>query len=190
MNLGILTSGDLGEEILKKIISNFNVVVVLTDSNSQAIGLLCSKNNIPFFKGNPRQGKGYEFIKNIKIDVIISINYLFLVENDIIKHPKKLAFNIHGSLLPKYRGRTPHVWAIINNEKKTGITAHIIDEKCDSGDIISQIHVEIEKNNTGNDILNIFKLEYYNLVLDVLKKIMIGKLQLRKQDEFSSTFII
>ena len=72
-------------------------------------------------------------------------SYLFLIEKDIILHPRFLTFNIHGSLLPKYRGRAPHIWAIINNEKETGITAHVIDEKCDSGDIISQIKIKIEE---------------------------------------------
>ena len=188
MKLGILTSGNLGKDTLEKIIPNFKVAFVLTDSNSEGIVLLCNENNIPCFKGNPRQGRGYEFIKNIEIDIIASINYLFLVEKDIIQHSKQLSFNIHGSLLPKYRGRTPHVWAIINNEKETGITAHVIDEGCDTGDIISQIHVEIGENDTGKDILNKYKLEYYNLVKDVLKKTIYGKLQRLKQDEISATY--
>lgn len=188
MKLGILTSGNLGKDTLEKIISNFKVAFVLTDSNSEGIVLLCNENNIPCFKGNPRQGRGYEFIKNIEIDIIASINYLFLVEKDIIQHSKQLSFNIHGSLLPKYRGRTPHVWAIINNEKETGITAHVIDEGCDTGDIISQIHVEIGENDSGSDILNKYKLEYYNLVKDVFKKTISGKLHLLKQDEISATY--
>ena len=186
--IGVLTSGDLGKDTLVKIIFNFNVVFVLTDNNSPEILKICNHNKIPFFKGNPRNGLGYNFIKNIEVDFIVSVNYLFLIEKDIIKHPKKLIFNIHGSLLPKYRGRTPHVWAIINNEKETGITAHVIDEKCDTGDIISQIKIPINKHETGADILNKFKKEYYNLIKAVFEKLKSGKLEFIKQDEHLATY--
>jgi methionyl-tRNA formyltransferase len=188
MKLGILSSGNLGKDTLEKIILNFNVVFVLTDSNSQGIFSLCQKNKIPYFKGNPRNGIGYDFIKKIEVDIIASINYLFLIEKDIIQHSKQLTFNIHGSLLPKYRGRTPHVWSIINNEKVTGITAHVIDEGCDTGDIISQIKIPINEIETGAEILNKFKLEYYNLILGVFKKLNSGKLELIKQDEQLATY--
>ena len=188
MKLGILSSGNLGKDTLEKIILNFNVVFVLTDSNSQGILSLCEKNKIPYFKGNPRNGIGYDFMKKIEVDIIVSINYLFLIEKDIIQHSKQLSFNIHGSLLPKYRGRTPHVWSIINNEKVTGITAHVIDEGCDTGDIISQIKIPINKIETGAEILNKFKLEYYNLILGVFKKLNSGKLELIKQDEQLATY--
>ena len=188
MKLGILSSGNLGKDTLEKIILNFNVVFVLTDSNSQGILSLCKDNKIPYFKGNPRNGIGYDFIKKIEVDIIVSINYLFLIEKDIIQHSKQLTFNIHGSLLPKYRGRTPHVWSIINNEKETGITAHVIDEGCDTGDIISQIKIPINEIETGAEILNKFKLEYYNLILGVFKKLNSGKLELIKQDEQLATY--
>ncbi len=188
MKLGILTSGDIGKDTLEKIILDYKICFVLTDSNSLSIIELCTNYKIPFFKGNPRDGSAYEFVKNYNIDLIISINYLFLIKSDIINHPKILSFNIHGSLLPKYRGRTPHVWSIINNEKNTGITAHIIDTGCDTGDIITKIIIPINQNDTGFDILNKYRSEYYNLVKDVIKKIESGKLNLIKQDEKLSTY--
>lgn len=188
MRIGVLTSGYLGEYILEKFISNFDIKFVLTDSNSREILKTCKGNRIPYFKGNPRNGVGYNFIKNIEVDVIISVNYLFLIENDIINHSKQLTFNIHGSLLPKYRGRTPHVWAIINNEKKTGITAHIIDEYCDAGNIISQIEIQIDPFDTGNDILNKFKMLYFSLITKVIEKLKSENIEFTKQDENSATY--
>ena len=188
MKLGILTSGDIGKDTLEKIILDYEVSFVLTDSNSLSIIELCINHKIPFFKGNPRDGNAYAFVKNYNIDVIISVNYLFLVKSDIINHPKILSFNVHGSLLPKYRGRTPHVWSIINNEKNTGMTAHVMDTGCDTGDIITKIIIPINENDTGFDILNKYRSEYYNLVKDVIKKIETGKLNLIKQDEKSSTY--
>jgi methionyl-tRNA formyltransferase len=187
MKIGVLVSGNLGRDTLQKINSNFDIAFVLTDSNSNRILKLCKENEIPCFKGNPRKGLGYNFIKNIFVDIIVSVNYLFLIEKDIIQHSRLLTFNIHGSLLPKYRGRTPHVWAIINNEKETGVTAHVIDENCDTGDIISQIKIPVNENDTGNDLLNKYKSEYYSLVKKVFEKTVSKQLELIKQDENLAT---
>ena len=188
MKLGILTSGSLGRDTLGKIILYYDVSFVLTDTNSISIIDFCKNHNIPFFKGNPRNGKAYQFIKNIHVDVLISINFLFLIKSDIINHPKILSFNIHGSLLPKYRGRTPHVWSIINNEKNTGISAHIIDEGCDTGAILNQVIIPISQNDTGNDILNKYKSKYFSLIRNVLDKIQSNKLAPVIQDESLATY--
>lgn len=188
MNLGILTSGNLGKDTLEKILSEYKVSFVLTDSKSEGVMALCEQHNIPCFKGNPRNGKGFAFIKDKRVDVIASINYLFLIESDIIEHASKLTFNIHGSLLPKYRGRTPHVWAIINNEKETGITAHLIDEGCDTGAILHQIVIPIMQNYTGNDLLNKYKENYFGLVQNVLNKIELDKLEPQEQDNSLATY--
>ena len=188
MKIGVLASGALGKHTLEKIRSDFDVVFVLTDNNSSDILNLCKENKISCFKGNPRKSKGYNFIKNIAVDIIVSVNYLFLIEQDIIEHSSLLTFNIHGSLLPKYRGRTPHVWAIINGEKETGVTAHVIDENCDTGDIISQIKIPINKNDTGNTLLNKYKKEYYSIVKRVIEKTVSKTLEFITQNENLATY--
>jgi methionyl-tRNA formyltransferase len=181
LKLGILCSGQLGFDTLSKIALTYRIEFILTDRNSDVIINFAKINKIPYFIGNPRNGKAYAFIKEIEVDVIISINYLFLIEEDIINHPLKLSFNIHGSLLPKYRGRTPHVWAIINGESQTGITAHLIDSGCDTGDIINQIVVPIEEEDTGAKILEKYSHLYFPLIKQVLDDISNNTLQLTKQ---------
>lgn len=188
MNIGILCSGGLGFELLKKTNHRFNTSVVFTDKNSVSIIDFCTKQNIPLFVGNPRNGRGYAFIKDYEVDILISINYLFLIESDIISYPTKLAFNVHGSLLPKYRGRTPHVWAIINNEQLTGITAHKIDVGCDTGDIISQIKIVIDENDTGNDVLLKFHENYEKIVFDVIKQLQTNSINYITQDNTLATY--
>ncbi len=188
LTLGILASGGLGYETLVKIANIHTIKFVFTDSKSDDIIAFCNQKEIPIFKGNPRKGKAYAFIKNRQVDVIISINYLFLIEKDIIKHPKQLIFNIHGSLLPKYRGRTPHVWAIINGENKAGITAHKIEEGCDTGDIIEQIEVPITKENTGADILKKYNELYFPLIEKVLKKLQNKTITFTAQNEKEATY--
>lgn len=188
MKLGILASGDLGSDMLNKLAESYTVKFVMTDTKSTHILDFCAENRLPIFSGNPRNGKASSFYKQFNIDVLVSVNYLFLIEQDLISLPKKLAFNVHGSLLPKYRGRTPHVWAIINNEKETGITAHIIDEGCDTGSILLQKKIRIDNNDTGGSVLMKFKGIYYELIDEVLTNVYKDSLQSVKQDDSKATY--
>ena len=188
LNLCVMVSGGLGLKALAHLIEkNDQVVCVFTDNGSHSIIDLCEERNIPCFKGNPRNGKGRSFVEEYDVEVLASINYLFLIEKDLIEYPKGLAFNIHGSLLPKYRGRTPHVWAIINGETKTGITAHRIDADCDTGDIIRQIEVPIEQNDTGAVILRKFEELYIPMIDTVLDSYRKDSITFRKQNETEAT---
>lgn len=188
MKLGVLTSGNLGLIVLKHLSFTKDIVFVLTDKRSEEIINFCRNKGLFLFVGNPRNRRAFGFIEDKEIDILISINYLFLIEEDIINLPKKMAFNIHGSILPKYRGRTPHVWAIINNENETGITAHLIDSGCDTGDIIEQRIIPIETSDTGANLLNKFNELYIPVVDSVLDKISKNKIILRVQDESKATY--
>lgn len=188
MRLGLLVSGGLGAEILIKIGEIHDIVFVFTDRLSSEIQDYANLHSIPIFVGNPRNEKTSTFIKDKSIDVLVSVNYLYIIDNQLIDLPSKFAINIHGSLLPKYRGRTPHVWAIINNESETGITAHVIDEGCDTGPILEQIQVSIESEDTGNLILEKYKKLYFPILKDVLTKIESGSYQLTQQDDSLATY--
>ena len=188
MKIGILASGELGFSILCKILQRYELSFVMTDRSSDSIHSFCNTHSIPIFVGNPREGKSNDFLSRVSCDVLISINYIFLIEQNLIQIPKILAFNIHGSLLPKYRGRTPHVWSIINNEKLTGITAHLIDVGCDTGDIIEQVQIIIEDYDTGASILKKYESNYYTLVENVLNKISKNQLVTIEQDNSKATY--
>ena len=124
LRVGILACGDLGLSTLKSSISLYDAKFIATDSKSKGIINFTSSLNIPLFVGNPNNT---DFFNDFHIDALISLNYIFLIDKRLISLPKIVAINFHGSLLPKYRGRTPHVWAIINGENKCGITAQVID---------------------------------------------------------------
>ena len=160
LSLGLLVSGSLGLICLKHVYLNRRLNFIFTDYASESIIVFARDNHIPVFIGNPRNGRSREFLSNKSVELILSINYIFVVDRDVIEFPLKYAVNFHGSLLPKYRGRTPHVWAIINNESKSGITAHLISENCDEGDILYQEIVEIDQNETGGDLLIKFQNRY------------------------------
>lgn len=189
LNICLLVSGGLGFTILQQIHQSVHrLSAVFTNKDSETIIRYCQKAQIPIFIGNPRNGKASTFIKSIESDILLSVNYLFLIENDLIAHPKSWAINVHGSLLPKYRGRTPHVWAIINGEKQTGITAHLIDEAMDNGDVVKQLRLEIGRNDTGGKILEKFSVLYPKLIEEVLDDITNDRLVPQKQDISKATY--
>ncbi len=170
------------------IYSSLSVNFVLTDLKSTEIIKYCINNNIPHFIGNPRNEKAYTFVTQYSVDVILSINYLFIIDSSLIKLPRKYAINFHGSLLPKYRGRTPHVWSIINNEKESGITAHIITEECDKGDIIYQEKIQIFPDTTGGALLEQFVQMYPIVINKVTNMIENDQVKLSVQDETLATW--
>ncbi len=193
LSLGLLVSGNLGRIALDYLNNrkDINLCFAFTDKKSVEIIDFCDKNHIPRFAGNPRlkdkEVKG--FLGEKDIDYIFSINYLFIVGETLLNHPKKHSINIHGSLLPKYRGRTPHVWAIINGENETGVTAHLMDEDCDSGSIVKQLKIPIDYNDTGASILQKFNAIYLEILNDVINDITSDHLKFIKQEnEFATYF--
>ena len=188
MNLALFVSGGLGFKVLDHLMeSKHSIKCVYTDSNSNEIIDTANDNHLPIFIGNPRNERALRFIDAHTIDIILSINYLFLIERSLFSKAE-LAVNIHGSLLPKYRGRTPHVWAIINNESKTGVTAHLIDDGCDTGDIIKQKEVVINNNDRGADILEKFNKLYIPLVDEILIDFERGSITPIPQNNKNATF--
>ena len=181
-------SGTLGLTCLEFINNISCVCYVFTDKKSKEIVDFCKKNNIPYFIGNPRNDKAVDFIKKYPTHVILSINYLFIINSDLIRLPRKYAINFHGSLLPKYRGRTPHVWSIINNEKETGITAHRITEECDKGEIVHQEKIQILPDTTGGNILEQFINLYPVIIQKVINMIENDQVLLVQQDETKATW--
>lgn len=188
MEIGLLASGHLGLVVFQQLLQNFKINFVLTDRNSTDIISLCKEMKIESYFGNPRNGGVFNALPNIGCEVIVSVNYLFLIENDIIKLPKKVAINFHGSLLPKYRGRTPHVWAIINNERETGITAHIINEGCDTGAIVAQKKIPISLDDSGGTLLECYKKIYPDFVIEVLQNIKNNSFSVTPQNNLFATY--
>lgn len=91
----------------------------------------------------------YDQVASFKPDILISAYYRFIIKKNILELVNYKAFNIHPSLLPKYRGAMSSVWAIINSEKFTGVTFHFINEQIDEGKIISQHKLQIFPDDTA-----------------------------------------
>jgi UDP-4-amino-4-deoxy-L-arabinose formyltransferase/UDP-glucuronic acid dehydrogenase (UDP-4-keto-hexauronic acid decarboxylating) len=91
-----------------------------------------------------------EKIRNISPEVIFSFYYRNLLSKDILKIPSVGSFNLHGSLLPAYRGRCPINWVLVKGEQRTGVTLHHMVEGSDAGDIVGQKEVVIEFEDTAH----------------------------------------
>lgn len=191
MILGILASGNLGLRTVQSLWEmGTQPLFLFTDNASKGLISFASERGIPFFIGNPRNGKAMDMLSRLNLvpDLIFSINYLFLINRDLINYPSYGCVNFHGSLLPKYRGRTPHVWAIINNEQETGITAHFVDEGCDSGPIILQWPFKIGSELTGGEILSVFERQYPLVIRETLELFEKGTVLGSRQDENRATY--
>jgi len=91
-------------------------------------------------------------IQSIQPDYLFSFYYRFMIPDEILKTASIAALNMHGSLLPKYRGRVPINWAVLHGESKTGATLHIMDTKPDAGDIVNQKSVPILPDETAYEV--------------------------------------
>jgi len=186
-HLVLACSGLLGEKVIESLFRERVIAAVLTDRKSSEIIDFCSRNGIDCFIGNARSNRCFEFIQKYKDCILFSVNYLFLFDErilNIFQHK----FNVHGSLLPKYRGRTPHVWAIINNEKKTGITIHDIVLECDAGDIFFQKEIAINYCDTGGTILRKYFYHYPKIIKQFLNLFLDQKLFPKKQNKHFNTY--
>ena len=155
-NIIVFASGILGHKMLEYLYQIIKIELIATDSNSDCIITFAKKNGLDIFIGKPNKDELVLKLQNKRSNILLSINYLFLLDKKIFQL-FEYPINFHGSLLPRYRGRTPHIWAIINNETETGITAHFIHEGCDEGDILFQESIKIENHYTGANLLDIFQ---------------------------------
>lgn len=133
--------------------------------------------------------KNQEFIDEIKElnpDVICVVAYGKILPKEILDIPKLGCINVHGSLLPKYRGAAPIQWAILNGDKKTGITTMYMDVGMDTGDMILKQEVDIDDNETTGELWDKLSKIGGNLLVETLKQIENGTAPREKQgDDFS-----
>jgi methionyl-tRNA formyltransferase len=125
----------------------------------------------------PRDPNAVEVVERIaacKPDFLFSFYYRLMLEPPVLALPARGALNMHGSLLPKYRGRVPINWAIIHGERETGATLHYMTEKPDAGDIVAQASVPILPDDTAKDVLDKVTLAAAAMLDRVLPTLVAG----------------
>ena len=128
--------------------------------------------------------KNEEFIEKIKIlnpDVICVVAYGKILPKEILEIPKYGCINVHGSLLPKYRGAAPIQWAVLNGDKETGVTTMYMDVGMDTGDMILKEKVEIGEDETTGELWDRLSKIGGKLLVETLKQIEDGTPPREKQ---------
>ena len=126
-------------------------------------------------------------IKELVPDVICVVAYGKILPEEILEIPRLGCINVHGSLLPKYRGAAPIQWAVLNGDKTTGITTMYMDKGMDTGDMILQEEVEIGENETTGELWNKLAKLGAKLLVETLEKIEDGTAPRTKQNNSEAT---
>jgi methionyl-tRNA formyltransferase len=131
---------------------------------------------------NPNAPEVIAQIRALQPDFFFSFYYREMLKRELLEIPKHGALNMHGSLLPKYRGRVPVNWAIIHGETETGSTLHYMTEKPDNGDIVAQQAVPILPNDTALQVFQKVTVAAEMALNACLPDLLAGHAQEVKQD--------
>jgi methionyl-tRNA formyltransferase len=146
-----------------------------------AVKKVAKKYDLPILQ--PEKLKNPEFLSELQqlnADIFVVIAFRMLPK-EVWQMPKDGTFNLHGSLLPQYRGAAPIHWAVINGEKKTGVTTFFIDEKIDTGAIIDYAECDITEEDTVGSVYTRLMHIGADLVEKTLVNIESGNIQLQEQ---------
>jgi len=145
------------------------------------------KHGIPVYQPvSMRDGEALEILKGISPDIIIVAAYGKILPIEILNLPKYGCVNIHASLLPAYRGAAPIQWAVLNGEKKSGVTIMQMEEGLDTGDMLAVAETEIGENETTGELFDRLAALGAELLAETLPKLEKGEVAPKKQgDEFT-----
>lgn len=183
-------------ETLKLLVENqYNIVGVITMPDKPAgrghklqesdVKKYAKSQNLPILQ--PTNLKDSDFLndlENLKVDLNIVVAFRMLPE-EVWDMPKHGTYNLHGSLLPQYRGAAPINWAIINGESETGVTTFKLVHKIDTGKIAYQTRVEIGDRDNAGTIHDKLMLVGAELMLKTVDAIIDGSITLQAQDSDS-----
>ena len=139
----------------------------------------------------PLKVRDEEFVKTLRAynpDVMVVVAFGQIIPLSILKMPKFGCVNIHGSLLPKYRGAAPIQWAVLDGEKETGITTILMDEGIDTGDILLKKTIKIDADETSGSLFDKLMALGAKTILETLDELEKGSLTPTKQEESPTAY--
>ena len=183
MHAVVFAYHDVGVNCLKALLNaglKIDLVVTHQDDPNEnvwfgSVAKLCTEKNIPFITPSANELAGLiPKIQALAPDYIFSFYYRFMIPEQILVCAKIAALNMHGSLLPKYRGRAPVNWAILHGETETGATLHVMEAKPDAGDIVGQAAVSIDPDETATDVFAKLSQAAVSVIDSVLPRLLQG----------------
>ena len=194
-NVVFMGTPEFAVPVLEMLIEKTNVIMVVTQPDKivgrkkeikfSPVKEVAIKHNIEVFQPSKIR-LDYEPLKDLDIYLIVTCAFGQILPKEVLDLPKYGSINVHASILPKYRGSAPIEYAIMNGDKKTGVTIMYMDEGMDTGDIIKISKLSIEDNDTGGSIHDKLSILGKDTLECTLKDIFNGNITRIKQgDEFS-----
>ncbi|MGL5732751.1 MAG: methionyl-tRNA formyltransferase [Metamycoplasmataceae bacterium] len=183
--------------IFEEIIKNFNVVGIITQPDRKSgrglntipspVKELTIKYNIKLFQED-KIGNIFDELKLLDFDIFLTCAFGQLIPENILALAKKGSINIHGSLLPKYRGAAPIQHALLNGDKETGISLIYMIKQMDAGNIIFEKSVKVEDDDCSDSLFNKLSLVAKNEISNWLELFYKGEFKEKEQDINKVTF--
>jgi len=186
--------GCIGIEAL--LAAGYDIAAVFTHRDSpgetlyfRSVAKLCAQHGIPAYVPDQIDHPLWrQRIDELAPDYIFSFYYRDLLPSSILTLARKAAFNLHGSLLPRYRGRAPLNWVLVNGEEYTGVTLHYMVEQADAGDIVAQAKVAIDDADTALTLQKKMVEAAQHLLNGQLPLIAAGKAARTAQDNSKASY--
>lgn len=200
MNIVFMGTPDFAVPSLKAMIDRYGVKAVFTQPDKpKGRGKSVSmspvkeealKHNIPVFqpKSLRRDEELINKLKEMKLDFIIVVAYGQILSKEVLDIPKYGCINLHGSLLPKYRGAAPIHYAIMKGEVESGNTTMLMDEGLDTGDMLLKNVVRIDENMTTAQLHDELMISGAELLVNTLEGLVDGKITPIKQGESETCY--
>jgi len=182
---------NVGVRCLKVLLSHgVNIKLVLTHEDNpeeniwfNSVKKLCHEYAIPCISpADPNETSIEAQVNALGVDFLFSFYYRHMLEAPLLAAARHGAFNMHGSLLPKYRGRVPVNWAIINGETETGVSLHVMNLKPDNGAIVDQQAVPILADDTAAEVFDKITVAAEICLDRALPKLLAGTAVFTEQD--------
>ena len=191
MHAVVFAYHDVGVNCLKALLNaGIQVDLIVThedDPNENvwfgSVAKLCQEKNIPYIMPSASDLPGLiPKLETLAPDYIFSFYYRHMIPAQILACAKIAALNMHGSLLPKFRGRAPVNWAILHGETETGATLHVMEVKPDAGDIVGQASVSIGPDETATEVFGKVSDAALEVMRNVLPELVQGRVPRKPND--------
>ena len=191
----VFAYSEVGSVCLKQLVKQgANIAAVFThedDPNEeiwfQSVKQAAQEAGIPVRTPKKLDEAELEYFRSLKPELVLSMYYRAIIPDEVLEVPRLGAYNIHGALLPKYRGRACVNWAVLNGEMKTGSTLHVMTSFADRGDIVDQEEVSIEFEDTAHDVFLKVVEASRRIIERRLPELEAGTAPRREQDESQAT---
>lgn len=151
---------------------------------------LALANGLPVYQpAKMRDGTALEIIKELAPDILAVVAYGRILPDDILAVPRYGAVNVHGSLLPKYRGAAPIQWAVLNGDKVTGVSTMYLASEMDTGDVIYTAETEIGEFETSGELFDRLKVMGAELLCRTLRDIESGTAPRTPQEHGKASYV-